>query len=229
MKFKLHQLVASSAAGLAFVQTLHAATVVTFEGVDSIGGSGNTAIGASTFADFVSATGPGVEATMGVEFVGTPNLDIDWTVAGLTDYYPAWNGRTNVAQLDYTRTGAANPIQWNIVPDSPTIAVIVNSFDLDMWAGGGNAQIDWSIEGSVSGPLASGTWTRSTGGRDTISPNITGVAGESLTLTFQHVSGLGNYLALDNLSFDQVTIPEPSGVTLAVAGLGALALRRRRK
>jgi hypothetical protein len=41
------------------------------------------------------------------------------------------------------------------------------------------------------------------------------------------VSGLPSYIALDNLTFQQV--PEPSTIALGLLGLGALALRRLRK
>ena len=58
---------------------------------------------------------------------------------------------------------------------------------------------------------------------------IQGAGGETLTLALTPTGGSGSYFAVDNLSFDQVSVPEPSGAILAAAGLGALALRRRRK
>jgi MYXO-CTERM domain-containing protein len=33
---------------------------------------------------------------------------------------------------------------------------------------------------------------------------------------------------MDNLSFDQVAVPEPTGAALGVLALGAMAMRRRR-
>jgi uncharacterized protein (TIGR03382 family) len=47
------------------------------------------------------------------------------------------------------------------------------------------------------------------GGRDTISPNATGVAGETLTLAFDHYSGYISYLAMDNLTFLSEVIGGP--------------------
>ena len=89
--------------------------------------------------------------------------------------------------------------------------------------------IDWEISGAGSGILASGTWTRSTAGRDTITPNVFGGDGETLTMKFTRTSGTGSYVAVDNLVLDQVTVPEPSSTALLGLGLGAMALRRKRK
>jgi MYXO-CTERM domain-containing protein len=69
------------------------------------------------------------------------------------------------------------------------------------------------------------------GGRSAISPNITGLPGESLSLIFTLNSGLPSYFALDNLTFDQIAVPEPSAIALGALGavaLGAAAMRRRR-
>ena len=66
------------------------------------------------------------------------------------------------------------------------------------------------------------------GGRSTVTPNVTGANGEALTLSLGQSGGNGEYLAIDNLTFDQVTIPEPSSVALlGLGGLGVLLRRRR--
>jgi hypothetical protein len=151
------------------------------------------------------------------------------------DQYAGWDGRGEVYQLDQRLE--------NIVfaPASPSIKVTVNSFEFDEWAGGGDTTAMWSVTGSSSGVLASGTWTdkntandpNDAGGRTLISPMATGVAGETLTLLFDHSGSAGDisYLAMDNLTFSSMIIPEPATAVMAwlgVGGLGALAMRRKR-
>jgi uncharacterized protein (TIGR03382 family) len=90
--------------------------------------------------------------------------------------------------------------------------------------------------------LASGVWTdknnandpNDDGGRTLVTANAAGAFGETLTLAFDHSASGGyiSYLAMDNLTFLSTAIPEPvTGVLawLGVGGLGALAMRRKRK
>lgn len=218
--FHLQCLAATGTLSLALAPGLQAATTVIFDGFT--GGTNNTAIGTNTFADNVTDSAGGVTASLGVQVVGTPNVDVSWNVAGRTDFYNNWDGRGTVAQLDTA------PVQWSFTPDAG-FAVKVMSYELDLWAGGGPAQIDWQISGPLSGTLASASWSRSAAGRDLITPNVTGLADETLTLSFTRVSGRASYLALDNLAFDQAVVPEPAGTGLAMLGLGAAAMRRRRR
>ena len=70
----------------------------------------------------------------------------------------------------------------------------------------------WTISGDTSGTLASGAWDNfsiandpaDAGGRSMIRPNVTGSDGEALILSFAQTSGDGTYLAMDNLTFNQV-------------------------
>ena len=55
-----------------------------------------------------------------------------------------------------------------------------------------------------------------------------------LTLAFDHSQSAGfiSYLAMDNLTFSTMIIPEPATAVLSwigVSGLGAMAMRRKRK
>jgi hypothetical protein len=151
------------------------------------------------------------------------------------DQYADWDGRGNVYQINDRLANIT------FAPTSPTIKVTINSFEFDEWAGGGNTTAMWSVTGSSSGVLASGTWTDKNtandpsdmGGRTLISPLAMGAAGETLTLAFDHSAsaGLISYLAMDNLTFSSVVIPEPATAVMAwlgIAGLGAMAIRRKR-
>jgi hypothetical protein len=163
------------------------------------------------------------------------NAEVALTWDATWDQYADWNGRGDVYQID-ERIGTIL-----FAPASPSIKVTINSFEFDEWAGGGNTSANWSVNGSTSGVLASGTWTdkntandpTDAGGRTLISPNAMGLLGETLTLVFDHTASGGSisYLAMDNLTFSSTVIPEPSTAVMAwlgIGGLGALAMRRKR-
>jgi PEP-CTERM motif len=197
-------------------------TIITFGGfptdnvdIGSISGYGDNV--GSDSSDYTVSLGAGGE-------FGTPDLLIEWLDLGW-DTYTLWDGRGNVAQTDYN--GVPNPIVLVVTPTSTTAARIIG-FDLDLWTGGGPAQIDWSVTGPSSGTLASGSWSRADSGRDTIViAGATGQFGEPVSVNFLRISGLPSYLAMDNFIFDQV--PEPSAALLGGMALGAATLRRRRK
>jgi hypothetical protein len=212
--------------GFTAMHNVQATTEITFGGftannidISTIGGYGSNV--SSSSADYnVSAGATGV--------TGTPNIALTWGTGYQT--YTAWDGRGNVAQTDFTQAGAPQEILLTLTPQAGS-GVLVNSFALDEWAGGGDANVNWQLADSV-GTLASGAWTRNTGGRDVINTGLTlgdVRLGEAVTLKLTRISGEGSYLALDNLVFDQV--PEPSTIALGLMGLGlgAAAMRRGRK
>jgi hypothetical protein len=208
--------------GLSALQSANATTQITFGGFTSDNVDISTLTG---YGSNVSANSADYTVSLGATGItGTPNIGLTWGVGYQT--YTAWDGRGNVGQTDFN---VATNISLTFTPAAGN-AVLINSFVLDEWAGGGTLNLDWSIFDSV-GTLASGNWTRSTGGRDTITTGL-GVGnvrpGEAVTLRFAINSGSPSYVALDNLTFDQV--PEPSAVALGALGLGlgALAMRRRR-
>lgn len=215
---KLIRLSLMGGTGLALAQSLQAATLLTGSGL-----ANNTLI----------------PTDHGSNAAGTPDIALSWTVAGSPgrwDAYNGWPGGDQVYQVDGPGSGYVGTV-YNIAftPASATIAVLLGSIDLNDWAGPANpalqnTTLDWTVTGSISGLLGSGTGlVVSDGTVQALNFGIQGAGGETLTLAITPTGGSGSYFAVDNLSFDQVAVPEPSGVVLAAAGLGAMALRRRRK
>jgi hypothetical protein len=210
----------------------------------SLAAAGVAGTGSIANAD-IATTLTGVPGTVTnsqvpVNHGSTAEATLDWP-ANLMDFeymweqYADWDGRGDVYQVNQT-TG-----NISIAPVSPTIKITLESFEFDEWGGGGDTSALWSVTGSVSGVLASGNWTdkntandpADAGGRTLITPNATGAPGESLTLAIDHsAGGYVSYLAIDNLTFLSMVVPEPATAVMAwmgVGGLGALAMRRKRK
>lgn len=204
-------------------------------------GSGSLAQ-ADTTTTLTGLTAPGntdVPQTHGdnaeVDLTWHPN----WDQYGTLNEAGGWNGRGNVYQMEYDIQDIT------FAPTTPNIKVKITSFELDEYAGGGNTSSTWAVSGPLSGVIASGLWNLrdnahdpiDLGGRDLIFANAVGAAGETLTLTFTNADslnggGFDSYLAMDNLVFSTMIVPEPTTAVMAwlgVGGLGALAMRRKRK
>ena len=205
----------------------HATTEITFEGFTENNTDISTILG---YGSNVGASSADYNVSVGASgILGTPGISLTWGTGYQT--YTAWDGRGNVAQTDFN---LAASIDLLFTPSAGS-GVLVNSFDLDEWDGGGNMSVSWSLFDST-GTLASGDWTKNDpGGRDTILTGLTPGAiniDQPVTLRFTLNSGSVSYVALDNLIFDQVqVVPEPGVVSFGLlgAGLGALALRRRKQ
>lgn len=230
MKFqssKLIRLAALGAAGLSLVHATQAATILT--GVVDSGATGDE-------------TNDNLPANHGSNAVGTPDIAVTWAPTGPFNVstgngwqiYHGWPNGGDVYQMDGPGAGYTGATTWTIAftPSSATIAVVLTSIGLNNWAGGTppNTILNWSVAGSVSGVLGSGSGlVVSNGTAPTLNLGLQGQGGEVVTLSFTPTGGSGSYFAVDNLSFDQIAVPEPSGSLLAAVGLGAAALRRRRK
>lgn len=167
-----------------------------------------------------------IPAGHGSNEAGTPNILLDWTPNGDNGWetYTGWpnDPGNDVYQVDGTDVSVV------FTPDAGFNAV-VTSFDLNAWVGGGDQDVDWTLTGSASGLLGGGNTVTTDGTVATYNVGISGVGGETLTLNLIQNSGATSYLAMDNLAFDQVPVPEPGTAVLALGGLGAVMMRRKRK
>jgi hypothetical protein len=162
---------------------------------------------------------------------------LGWDQYGTLNYAGGWDGRGNVYQMEYTtQTILFNPVSH--------ASVTIHEFYLDEWAGGGNTSSTWVVR-TQNNIIASGTWDLKdnandpgdAGGRDLITVNAVGPVGRSLLLEFTNFDsfsggGYDSYLAMDNLVFSTTVVPEPATAVLAwmgIGGLGAMAMRRKRK
>lgn len=241
--------VALVATGVFLGHGAYATTWITFQGFDT----DNINISEiANYGDNVAASSPDYTVSVGVGgILGTPAIGLTWG-AGYQSY-TAWDRRGNVGQTDFNATwtdpGGYGPIDLVFTP-SAGFGALVTSFALDEYGGGGagwgdpaygDTSVSWSLFDST-GTLASGVWDLrnnandpgDAGGRNTILTGLTpaSISGLPVTLRLIMNSGAPSYLALDNLIFDQVVVvPEPGVVSLGLlgAGLGALALRRRKQ
>ncbi len=207
----------------------------TIIGFGQLGGS-NTTVPASLGSNAV-ADGNGYVVSNGT----TPNVALTWD--GNWDIHTSgffsdienqtvgggdWDNEGNiprVGQLDFGThtTGFAA---------DPGYAVVLNSFDFGHTAET-SGTTNWDLTLTDSG--ANVVWSQSVefvnGMVTTVSPNFKGAAGESYTLTFNRTAetyGSNGRHAIDNVSFNQVAVPEPSSIVLVGLGVFGLVARRRR-
>ncbi len=219
---------------------LSAATVITNQDIPT--NDSDPLPGHPNYGSRVSSTNGNWDASTGAwEIYGTPNITLIWDGEGGghsgtgLDPYRKWEEHglpkdtNHVIQLDGGQSGGTPNTYISFVPDAG-VTVYIGSFILDEWSGGGGITVEWSIfADSKSGNLLkSGTWTGDNAGfRSQVSVDHLGDEGQTLVLKLERTSGLNNYLALDDLSFDQKGVPEPA--TAVLAGLGLLAMGRRRR
>lgn len=227
---------AASTACLAMLVWASASQATTI-GFGQLGGS-NTAIPGNLGSNAV-ADGNGYVVSNGA----TPNVALTWDdqwdihtsghfgkTEDLTVGGGDWDnegGIPRIAQLDqhsHTIGFAAEP----------GYAVVLNSFDLGNTAETSDTSVwDLILTDSDTNTVWSQQVTLTNPDTDTvtISPGFTGTNGGSYTLAFNQVGDpltpQGRH-AIDNLSFNQVTVPEPTSLVLVCLGVVSLVARRGR-
>jgi hypothetical protein len=224
----------------------HAATIITNGGFTT----NNTPLpGGTAYGSNVAAGDSYFSVSSGQDgIVGTPNIAVFMNSNpsgtnfpnGKFDGWGAWPNAVlqlptrKVLQFDSSSSGPNR--NWSILftPESG-YDVALTSFVLDAAdntpAGSvGSTNWNWSAVGTTSGTLASGTWARTTIGRDTISVNARGASSEPVSLNFTFNSGAYNFVGLTDIAFDQVVVAVPEPASLAAAAVVAigLAVARRR-
>jgi hypothetical protein len=212
----------------------------------SLAAAGVASLGSIAQAD-TSTTLTGLTTPGNVDVPNThgDNAEVDltwnsnWDQYGTLNYAGGWDGRGDVYQMEYnTQTIVFDPTDIHN-------AVSIQELELDEWAGGGNTSSTWEVRSAAGRLVASGNWNlknnandpNDLGGRDLIAINAQGNPGEKLILSFNNLDSLNgggydSYLAMDNLVFHTTVVPEPATALIAwmgVGGLGALAMRRKRK
>jgi len=218
-----------------------AATIITnggFTGNNAFPLPGGSAYGSNVATgDAYFSVFPGQEG-----IVGTPNIAVLMNSSftnGKFDGWGAWPNGTlllptrKVLQFDSSASGPNR--NWSILftPESG-YDVALTSFVLDAAdntpAGSvGSTNWNWSAVGTTSGTLASGTWARTTIGRDTISVNARGTSSEPVSLNFTFNSGAYNFVGLTDIAFDQVVVAVPEPASLAAAACVAIGLTVARR
>ena len=209
--------------------TADATTIITNDGFtinNSFPLPGGTGYGSNvSVGDSYFSVTPGQDG-----IVGTPDIAVFLNdnpgganfPSGKFDGWGNWPIGRKALQFDSSSSGPNR--NWSIVfTPASGYDVALNSFVFDAadnTPAGSLALTNWSWSavGTTSGTLSSGTWARTTVGRDTISVNARGANSEPVTLSFTFNAGAYNYVALDDVAFDQVVaVPEPASLAAAAA------------
>ena len=180
---------------------------------------------------------------------GTPNVAVEFD--SLWDYHNA----VHFAVVENHTIGGADYDSFGTDPDiaqadgrditfrvDPGFAFVLNSFDFGLSSETATQGNTWTI--SLSDSMSNTVWsetielsnvaTQGAGDVRTLTPGFTGAFGETYRLHFnldEELGGTnfgGGRNALDNLSFNQVSVPEPSSaVLLALTGLVTVVRRRK--
>jgi hypothetical protein len=160
-----------------------------------------------------------VPADHGSNVQGTPHVSLLWAPTGGAnnsrdqwEQYNDWpGGGAGGAVYQVDSSGGYLEHTITFTPESG-YAVVLSSLDLNVWTGGGNTNVDWTVTGSSSGLLGSGTFNTPDASVVTHAVNLAGNGSETVTLSLLQTSGEDAYLAMDNLTFSEEKVllfPDP--------------------
>ena len=192
------------------------------------------------YGDRIDATavssGDAVADSYGLGNGTTPNILMDYSplgtpIANSSILY--YNDATWVekAELFSAATNDGTVFRFTFTPDAG-FAIRINSFDLfdyPGWqTGTGDHTLDWQVLDGVN-QLASGSKTVAQSvslTTESVNPIMTSFFTGPVVLELIHTGRLDD-LALDNLNFDQIAVPEPSSLCLVAMPAILLLLRWR--
>lgn len=219
-----------------------AASQATIIGFGQIGGN-NTNIEnlpsphVNPFASRAAAAGSGFVVTNGA----TPNIALtwsnDWDVHTSTQFAPLenktvgggdWDNEGNVPRVGQLDVGSQNIV----FASDPGYSLVLNSFDFGHTAETAGTTV-WNL--TLADASSSVVWSQAVtfvnGAVETIAPAFTGTPGGTYTLAFSRTSETYNSNGrhgIDNLSFNQVAVPEPGAIAmLSLAGMAFVSRRRK--
>jgi hypothetical protein len=162
-------------------------------------------------------TNVAVPANHGSNVQDTPHIALTWAPTGGAansrnqwEQYNGWPGGGDGGAVYQVDSAIEHTIAFT---PQAGYGVILTSLDLNVWAGGGNTNVNWAVTGSLSGLLGSGSFNTPDGSVVRHYINLIGRRAETLTLSLLQTSGNDAYLAMDNLTFSEklpYLMPDPA-------------------
>ncbi len=163
------------------------------------------------------ATNAAIPADHGSNMANTPHISLAWSPTGGSnnannqwESYSSWPGGGDgglVYQMGSVPVDEYKSFEIVFTPEAG-YNVQLACLSLNVWSGGGNTDVNWTVSGATSGELGSGVFNTPDGAVREHEINVSGVSSEALTLTLTQTSGDGTYLAMDDLVFGEIELVE---------------------